>query len=54
MQGDHQVMQEMMQRMRGSGQHEKMDSGQPTMPGQGAFKKSSASSKQTQIRIGQR
>ena len=38
MQGDHQVMQEMMQRMRGSGQHEKMDSGQPTMPGQGAFR----------------
>jgi hypothetical protein len=37
MQGHHRMMQEMMQRMRGMGQHGMMHDGQPTMPGQGAF-----------------
>jgi hypothetical protein len=38
MQGHHRMLQEMMQRMHGMGQHSMMmRSGQPTMPGQGAF-----------------
>jgi hypothetical protein len=37
MQGHDQMMQEMMERMHGKGQHGMMHSGQPRMPGQGAF-----------------
>jgi len=37
MQGHHQMMQDMMQRMHAKGQHGMMHSGQPSMPGQGAF-----------------
>jgi hypothetical protein len=37
MQGHHQMMQEMKQRMHGKGQHGMMNNGQPSMPGQGAF-----------------